>query len=214
MNLILLFLLCLFPVYPHTETDVQILGDVMWLENGHTGKNEQENKECLILTGAVVLNRMVSDDKWWHLKGDKTVYDVIYAKGQYASSTKEGIGKTDTPEWVYDLARYILNYGTNVPDYVIYQSTQSNLGTVWKIIDGEYFATAGGHEHEGDDFHPEVNGSNSRYIRVLITLLRNSNRRRNHGASVDNIRWSSDNRTLCRMDIFNPLRRILIYGGK
>lgn len=203
MNFILFLLLCLSPVYPHTEIDVQILGDTMWLENGHTGRNEEENRECLILTGAVVLNRMVSNDKWLHLKGDKTVYDVIYAKGQYASSTKEGIGKTNTPEWVYDLARDMLNYGTNVPDYVIFQSTQENLGTVWKVIDGEYFATAGGHKHEGDDFHPEINGYGSGNIRIYNDIFRSSNRSWFIGSIMGYIRRNIYICSLYRMDVFD-----------
>lgn len=203
MNFILFLLLCLSPVYPHTEADIQILGDTMWLENGYTGKNEEENRECLILTGAVVLNRMLSNDKWLHLKGDKTVYDVIYAKGQYASSTKEGIGKTDTPEWVYDLARDMLNYGTNVPDYVIFQSTQENLGTVWKVIDGEYFATAGGHEHEGDDFHPEINSYGSRNIRIYNDIFRSSNRSRFNGSIMGYIRRNIYIYSLYRMGVFD-----------
>ena len=133
------------PNYDWTEDDVMVLGDIGWLENGSTGDNEEENVAALILTMAVVLNR-VNSDKW---KGD-TIKEVLYAKGQYASSTKNKIGKTDTPDWVYDLARELLTYGSNVPDYVVYQSTQSKLGTVWKIIDGEYFATADGkHYMEG-----------------------------------------------------------------
>jgi hypothetical protein len=148
------------PFVEHTEEDVKILGDIMWLENGHTGKTEDDNRQCLILTGAVVVNRMVSDEKWFHKRGEKTVYDVLMAPGQYASSTKSNIGKTDTPDYVYRIADEILTYGTNVPNYVIYQSTQKNLGTIWKVIEykpNEYFATNGGHYMEGKDLVIETN---------------------------------------------------------
>lgn len=162
MKLILLLFL-FHPYLPHTYEDTLLLADVMWLENGHTGKTEQENIECLILTGVVPVNR-VKNGGW----GGDNLHDVIYAKGQYASSTKKGIGKTDTPQYVIDLAEGILTYGTNIPDYVVFQSMQPNLGTVWKVIDGEYFATQGGHKHEGDNFHPEINSANN-FIRRSIT---------------------------------------------
>ena len=147
MYLILVIIMLISTIVPNfnwTEEDVAILGDVAWLENGSTGDTEEENKAVLILTMAVVMNR-VFNGEW----GGKTIEDVIYERGQYATSTKNKIGKTDTPDWVYELAREVLTYGTNVPDYVVYQSTQSKLGTVWKIIDGEYFATAKGHYMEG-----------------------------------------------------------------
>lgn len=157
LTLLLAAKLCV-PYVEYTAEDVQILGDTMWLENGHTGKTEEDNLKCLILTGAVVVNRMKSDDKWWHKTGAKTIYDVIFAPGQYASATKNRIGKTDTPQWIYDLAEEILMYGTTVPDYVIYQSQQSRLGTQWcPPIAGEYFATAGGHYMEGKDVVIETN---------------------------------------------------------
>jgi hypothetical protein len=141
------------PCHEYTPEDVQILGDTMWLENGHTGKTEEENLKVLILTGAVVVNRVKSDDPWWHKTGAKTVYDVVYASGQYAKATRDKIGKTDTPQWVYDLAEEILKYGTTVPEYVIYQSQQPNLGTRWcPPIAGEYFATARGHKNEGENW--------------------------------------------------------------
>ena len=152
-----LFLLLFFtPFLPHTYEDTLLLATVMYKENGYTGKTEQENRECLILTGAVPVNR-VKNGGW----GGDTLHDVIFAKGQYAKSTKDAIGKITPPQEIIDLAEDILTYGTNVPDYVVFQSMQPNLGTVWKVIDGEYFATQGGHKHEGDDFHPEINSSRS-----------------------------------------------------
>lgn len=160
MNFVLAFLLAaniIVPAYNYTEEDVKILGDVAWLENGHTGKTEFDNQQCILMTMAVVKNRMKSSDKWLHLKGDNTVYDVVYAKGQYAKVTLNNIGKTDTPDWVYKLAEEVLIFDTNVPDYVIYQSTQKNLGTNWKVISGEYFSTSGGHYMEGKDIIIETN---------------------------------------------------------
>ena len=136
----------------YTKEDVELLANIMYLENGSTGKTEDENRQVLIATGSVVMNRIKS--KEW---GGTTIKDVLYAKGQYASATKNRIGKVEIPQHVYDLAEEILCYGTNVPDYVIFQSMQPKLGTVWKIIDGEYFATGGGHKMEGQDFVVDTN---------------------------------------------------------
>ena len=140
------------PYVEYTEEDVKIVGDVGWLENGHTGKTEDENRQCIIATMAVFAHRM-KDGGW----GGHTAKGVLTSRGQYASSTKENVGKTDTPDWVYKLAAEVLMYGTNVPDYVVYQSQQSSLGTHWKIIAGDYFATNGGHYMEGKDIHIETN---------------------------------------------------------
>lgn len=137
----------------YTQADVNLLANIMYLENGSTGKTEDENRQALIATGAVVMNR-VKSGKW----GGTTIQDVLYAKGQYANDTKKRIGKVEIPQYVYDLAEEILCYGTNVPNYVVYQSMQSKLGTVWKIIGGtEYFATEHGHYMEGKDIHIETN---------------------------------------------------------
>jgi len=62
------------PYVEHTEEDVKIVGDIGWLENGHTGKTEDENQQCIIATMAVVVNRMKSDEKWLHKNGEKTAY--------------------------------------------------------------------------------------------------------------------------------------------
>lgn len=141
------------PYMEYTEEDIKIVGDVGWLENGHTGKTEDENRQCIIATMAVFVNRM-KDGGW----GGHTAKGVLTSPRQYASHTKNNVGKTDTPDWVYELAEEVLMYGTNVPNYVIYQSMQPKLGTVWKIIGGsEYFATNDGHYMEGKDLVIKTN---------------------------------------------------------
>ena len=138
------------PYMEFTEEDVRLLAEIMWLENGHTGLTAFDNIQCLILTGSVVINR-AKNGGW----GGSTIKAVLYAKGQYASETTSRIGKTTVPQYVIDLARDLLTYGSNVPNYVVYQSMQKKLGTHWKIIPNgshpEYFATDGGHYLEGED---------------------------------------------------------------
>ena len=119
---------------PYTE-DIELLAEVMYHENWHTDKEHL----AAYYTGAVVMNRVRSDEKWLHLKGDKTVYDVVYAKGQYATTKKFFTVKF--PDECYQLAVKILKNGTDdVPLNVIFQSTYKEFGSgVWKCINGEYF---------------------------------------------------------------------------
>ena len=140
------------PYVEHTEEDVRIVAEAAIRENESTGKNEDENEQVLIATMAVIANRMKSGE--W---GGSSAKEVIFAKGQYASPTRKGIGHTSVSDRILQLSEEVLTYGTNVPEYVIYQSMQSKLGTVWKCIDGEYFATSGGHYMEGKDIHIETN---------------------------------------------------------
>lgn len=189
MKFLAMLLFCLFPMCPHTETDVRLLGNIGWLENPVSDRNDQDQMDKLILTMAVAINRMASEDKWWHLKGEHTIYDVVFAPGQYAKSTRDKVLTLEAPDWVYELAEDMLNYGTNVPDYVIYQSMQSDLGTVWKQIGTEYFATAGGHRHEGDDFHPEINSHYGRDLRIFDYVFGSADRAGTISAALGHIRW-------------------------
>ena len=196
MYAILLALFCLFPMYPHTETDTRLLGNIGWLENPVSDRNDRDQMDKLMLTMAVAINRMASEDKWWHLKGEHTIYDIVFAPGQYAKSTRDKVLTLEAPDWVYELAEDMLNYGTNVPDYVIYQSMQSDLGTVWKQIGTEYFATAGGHKNEGATFHPTINSHSGRDIWIFDVVWGNPDRTGIGTAIMDNIRWRSYFRSL------------------
>lgn len=174
--------------FPHTYEDAVMLATVIYKENYSTGETEQDRKDCQILTGVVPVNRAMNGG--W---GGNTIKSVIFAKGQYAESTKAAIGKVTPPKELIKLADDIMTYGTNVPNYIVFQSMQPNLGTVWKKIPNkpkpEYFATAGGHKNEGDDFHAEINGRwrytfwlfsdylrSSGYTERLVTVIRDIRR--------------------------------------
>lgn len=195
------------PVYPHTAENVRLLANTGWLENPVSDRNNQDQMDKLIMTMAVVLNRMMSDDKSWHLKGEKTVYDVVFAPGQYARSTRNKVLTLEAPEWVYELAEDILNYGTNVPSYIVYQSMQSGLGTVWKQIGTEYFATAGGHKNEGAEFHATVNCSISGDIRSIADIFRSSAYRRYITAVTDKLRGSGNS-----CSVFSVVENFMLGG--
>lgn len=123
----------LIAAWEHQQSEINLLAEVIYWENWHTDKD----KRAAYLTGAVVMNRVARDDRWMHLKGDKTVYDVVYARGQY-STTKYFYTK-EIPAECYDMARDIYKNGTpDVPADVIFQATFSQ-GKVYEKINGEWF---------------------------------------------------------------------------
>lgn len=116
----------------YTMQDVDLLSQVIYHENWHTDKDH----EAAWLTGIVVKNRIERDDDWLHLKGDKTVYDVVYAKGQY--STIKDFYTVEIPNECRQMAIQILTSKSDVPKDVIFQATFKQ-GKIYKIINGEYF---------------------------------------------------------------------------
>lgn len=95
--------------------DIQDLGGTMQLENGDNGD------ECLLLTGSVVLNRLYS--KNW--KGD-TIRDIILAKGQYATKTRNNFTTVKVKKRIKMLAKYLLIFGPIAPSNVTYQGQGIN----------------------------------------------------------------------------------------
>ena len=109
------------------KTDLQYLAGAMQIENG------DNSEECIFLTGAVILNRLHSDN--W--KGD-TIEKIITARGQYASVTVNGFRTKKCTDRVLAIAKYLLLYyepGVQVPADVVYQGQAIN--GKGKIINGE-----------------------------------------------------------------------------
>lgn len=116
----------------YTMQDVDLMSQVIFHENWNTDKDH----EAAWLTGIVVKNRIERDDDWLHLKGDKTVYDVVYAKGQYSTTHK--FYTVEVPNECRQMAIQILTSKSDVPKDVIFQATFKQ-GKIYKIINGEYF---------------------------------------------------------------------------
>lgn len=117
-------------IYPEKVDgyDLRLLAEVMYHENGMNGK------DCMYLTGAVVINRILHDGF------PDTVYDVLYQKGQYATTGKF-FTKT-IPTEVYEIARELLLYRAyDVPRNVIYQSMRRLGSGVYKKIPSSYAPT-------------------------------------------------------------------------
>ena len=108
------------------STDLQYLAGAMMIENGHN------SEECVFLTGAVIMNRVHSDN--W--KGD-TIEKIITAKGQYANVTVNGFRTKQCTDRVKAIAKYILLYyepGFQCDADVVYQGQKVNGHG--KYIDG------------------------------------------------------------------------------
>lgn len=191
----------------YTHKDVELLANIMYLENGSTGRNDDENRQILIMTGQVVINR-TKQEGW----GGDTIEKVLYSPGQYAKATKDRIGKVDIPDYVYELAKGLLAYGSNIPPYVVYQSTQKNLGYVWTVRAKEYFACAEkGHLYEGDDWVAEILGIDSVSSWVFPYAFGNSVRGGFISASVAYFRWNVCHFAITCLDVVNQQGRKVLY---
>lgn len=105
------------------ETTMNQLAAVIDLENSCG------NDECKLLTGSVPLNRMKS--KNW--KGD-TLEEIIMAKGQYASKTRNNFKTYKASEHTKLLAKYLLVYGPICPSNVVYQGMSKNGSGIYRSI--------------------------------------------------------------------------------
>ena len=110
------------------QTDIELLAEVMYHENWYTDPEH----EAARLTGAVVLNRVKSED--W----PDTIEKVLYQKGQY-STTGKFYSKT-IPDECYEMAANLIKYGTDdVPETVVYQSMRIQGSGVWRKVETDYF---------------------------------------------------------------------------
>ena len=91
-------------VYNVTSEEREMLARIVYLESNI------ESIECQKAVASVIINRW--QDGYW---GD-TLYDVIYAKSQFAPAHK--IYKTTPTETNYEAVDYVLRYGCTVPGYV------------------------------------------------------------------------------------------------
>lgn len=114
--------------------DLRVLSAVMQLENG------SNSDECLLLTGSVLLNRK----EYCEWAPDTLRECVLQGYGtkfqQYATKTVTELDKVKVTNRVRKLAVQLLLFGQVCPPDIIYQSMNKELGSVWKVIDGEYFA--------------------------------------------------------------------------
>lgn len=119
-------------------TDVQLLAEVMWAEaEEYINLPESEAEEVFKLVGSVVINRK-NDSNYY--KDVNTISEVIYQKGQYATRTKERIGKQEIPSIVYVWAEEILEQGAIGPANMFYEDNVGHGDYTYKQIGKLYFS--------------------------------------------------------------------------
>lgn len=112
------------PLY--TEEDLYYLTGIL------VGECHGYSWEHQIAVGSVVLNRVADEDY------PDTIKDVAHQKGQYACLKNKLFYRKPT-ERNREVAKYLLENGSQIPENVIYQSKKKQGSGTWKTIDGQYF---------------------------------------------------------------------------
>lgn len=110
----------------YTDEDLYILSHVIY------GEASGRSWEHQIGVGSVVLNR-VKDNRF-----PNTIKDVVFQKGQYAC-TRDGNYNKKPNQQAIDVAIYLLENGSQYPEYVIFQSQSKQGDSVYKKIGNTYF---------------------------------------------------------------------------
>ena len=105
----------------YTEQDVNLLAQLMYAEEGvflqRYDEHPKKVERVFKLAGSVVLHRMENSYM------GETIYDVIYAPGQYAGQTLQRVSAgQDVPEMVYTWAEELLRDGPIGPNNLVYQA--------------------------------------------------------------------------------------------
>lgn len=107
------------------EADREIMAHLL------CGECQSGSRELQEAVGSVVLNRVASDDF------PDTIEGVVFQKGQYAC-TWDGNYNREPTERNWEVAEYLLQNGSQIPEGVVFQA-QFKQGRVWKKIDREIF---------------------------------------------------------------------------
>lgn len=114
------------PVETYSEEDLYYLTGIL------VGECHGYSWEHQIAVGSVVLNRVADEDY------PDTIKDVAHQKGQYAC-LKNKLFYREPTERNREVAKYLLENGSQIPENVIYQSKKKQGSGTWKTIDGQYF---------------------------------------------------------------------------
>ena len=111
--------------YESFSEDLEIMAHLL------CGECQSGSRELQEAVGSVVLNRVASDDF------PDTIPDVVFQRGQYAC-TWDGNYDREPTERNWEVARYLLENGTQIPENVVFQA-QFKQGPIWKHIDNQIF---------------------------------------------------------------------------
>ncbi len=112
---------------PELETeDIQLLAEVMYHENYVNGD------KCMLYTGSVVINR-VNRKRW-----PNTIRDVLYQTNPLQYATTGEFFTEEVPEEVYSIAKYLLIFGSVLPENVVYQAMHPLGSGIYDQIPSSY----------------------------------------------------------------------------
>lgn len=114
------------PAKTYTDNDLYVLSRVIFAEAGNY------SEELQIGVGSVVLNR-VTDERF-----PDTIEEVVFQDGQYAC-TWDGNYYKEPSEEAIAVATYLLENGSQYPEYVIFQAEFTQGDRVYKQVGNTYF---------------------------------------------------------------------------
>ena len=114
------------PIPKYTEEELYIMSHLIMGEAGG------QSRACKLAVGSVVLNRVTSN------RFPNTIKSVVFQKGQYSCTWDGNYNKTPNEESI-EVAKFLLENGSQLPEYVIFQSRGKQANAIYAVIDGEYF---------------------------------------------------------------------------
>ena len=110
----------------YSENDLYILSHLIYAEAGN------QNWDFQVATGSVVLNRVKSN------KFPNSIKGVVFQRGQYACTWDGNYNKTPSKQ-AKNVAKYLLQNGSQLPSYVIWQAEFKQGKGVYKKLGNTYF---------------------------------------------------------------------------
>ena len=115
-------------ILTYTEEELELLAHLIFAEAGSDWCSDKLQQ----YTGSVVLNRIKS--KYY----PNNMHDVIYQKGQYSVVNSGAINKTPN-ERAYNVARFLLENGSVLPENVVFQSQKIQGDGIYEKVQNTYF---------------------------------------------------------------------------
>lgn len=96
------------------------------------GENGNGSWKQQLYTGSVVLNRVTSK------RYPNTIYDVVFQRGQYACTWDGNYDKAPSERSI-EAAKYLLENGSQIPYYVLYQAEFKQGDGIWLKLGDTYY---------------------------------------------------------------------------
>lgn len=115
----------------YSQEELDLLARLIYAEAGSKWITDEHQ----LVVGSVVLNR-VKDERF-----PDDLHSVIYQNSptvQYAC-TVNGMIYNEPDKRTIDNAKYLLTYGSTIPENIVWQSQMPQGNGIWKEIQGHYF---------------------------------------------------------------------------